>query len=541
MIALPQISGCKRKLDDLLGGVVGLYYECVPEKIRWYEKPGVFYLAYGADGAPMSKYSEAVSFLVSVMNMPEYVQSCDHNFLLLAGKTKEDSSDLLNELTILSGEMKNVQNSTYKLPDCTHPIKFKFTEFLSDMKFISVSSGQLNNAARFPSPFGNVSKTQIGNTKYLHKEFGPGQFWEPWDSSKIQETVNAVNKFKQSIKPGLKQTTVRNKVLDYMAEVLQTRQEEMPYLGMFAENRRPDPLHIKNICWESWHKDILTNAIKNSKDILANAAKNGQTCKPDFDNLESLPECLLKKHLITLKTIKANGLLRKIIKWQNESEGKGSFEYRFNGETSRKVGSNYHLVVENVKNPQYRALLSHAGLLLRDLSAELAKIHVAPDYPERIKEKCRSFYTMRCLTGHAVLSDWTLAYPVPYHAKQIYDKYGFGYGIVSMQGREAKHRRIKSYIKNTKRDITTWPKVFEHEYIQTIYLPAESESQDHFVIKPQRASERFVPVIGRDQCYCGVQLVNNICPSCTSPFMVEAKLSCTARKLTKSAKANFSV
>ncbi len=270
--------------------------------------------------------------------------------------------------------------------------------------------------------------------------------------------------------------------------------------------------------------------------LLSNANKNSEKLSNFDGDIDRMQNSLLKSHLLVLREVKANLLLNKVKKWLSESQDK-TFEYRFNGETSCKVGSNYHRLVEHVKNPQHRAFLSHAGCLLRDISAMLGQVHVQEDYADTLKQKCRQYYIIKSLLGEAKLSDWTLAYAVPHHATEIYGTYNAGYGLISMQGREAKHQRVKAYIQKTKRDVTTWPKAFKHEYISTVYLPLERCDPRDFTSKQQRKSEKFVRQLDGDQCKCGFTLVNQKCPSCTSPYMEQVKLSCAQKAITNQALA----
>ena len=46
---------------------------------------------------------------------------------------------------------------------------------------------------------------------------------------------------------------------------------------------------------------------------------------------------------------------------------------------------------------------------------------------------------------------WTLGlgYAIPHHTKQLFEELGYGLGLNSMQGCEAKHVKLAMYIKNT--------------------------------------------------------------------------------------------
>ena len=65
------------------------------------------------------------------------------------------------------------------------------------------------------------------------------------------------------------------------------------------------------------------------------------------------------------------------------------------------------------------------------------------------------------------LTVWTIGYAVPYHAEQVWEKYKIGYGIISLQAKEAEHAAIKFDLSLTNRSRETdtvsgkWLQVFK--------------------------------------------------------------------------------
>lgn len=67
---------------------------------------------------------------------------------------------------------------------------------------------------------------------------------------------------------------------------------------------------------------------------------------------------------------------------------------------------------------------------------------------------------------------WTIGYAIPQHTNQLFDELGFGLGLNSMQGREAKHIQLAKYTENTynvQKDWRWWI-VFRHEFVCQIWL-----------------------------------------------------------------------
>ena len=106
--------------------------------------------------------------------------SCDHNYFLLGGYVKEMSDEFLKVMENLSVNRKVVEAIEFRINGFEHMVKF-------EVYFIA--SGELNNASRYPSPFGNVQNSEIGGITLLDSKFREGQHWQPWHATKIGETV----------------------------------------------------------------------------------------------------------------------------------------------------------------------------------------------------------------------------------------------------------------------------------------------------------------------------------------------------------------
>ena len=64
---------------------------------------------------------------------------------------------------------------------------------------------------------------------------------------------------------------------------------------------------------------------------------------------------------------------------------------------------------------------------------------------------------------------WTIGYAIPRHIKILFEKFGMGLGVNSMQGREAKHVRLAQYAKHSTKS-TRWSMVLRHDYIANVYV-----------------------------------------------------------------------
>lgn len=150
--------------------------------------PYHFRVAIGADGAPFGKDDEATAWLVSFLNVGKHIQSESDNFLICGANCSETHEGMMQYARKLVHDIAYIES---------HPINIssfncKFTVELvpSDMKWLSAMSGEINNAAYYFSPFGNVNQD---NKATPNGTLGEHQSctWHPWD---YEERVKVVKK-----------------------------------------------------------------------------------------------------------------------------------------------------------------------------------------------------------------------------------------------------------------------------------------------------------------------------------------------------------
>ena len=93
-----------------------------------------------------------------------------------------------------------------------------------------------------------------------------------------------------------------------------------------------------------------------------------------------------------------------------------------------------------------RLALGKIAECLRNAGASLNKTEVSPVDIRQLKEYCTLYfnlYVLFCEMGVNV-TVWTVAYAIPYHAAKLYDSCKVGYGIISLQAKEAKHSEVKN-------------------------------------------------------------------------------------------------
>ncbi|KAK3753577.1 hypothetical protein QZH41_012063 [Actinostola sp. cb2023] len=96
-----HVTGVYRPLESLLLRLAHMYLMLDKhyEILHWFNgQKGKFIVAIGADGAPFGKDDTSTSYLVSLLNILDGVQSCDNNFLLM-GANCDETHELMYEYT----------------------------------------------------------------------------------------------------------------------------------------------------------------------------------------------------------------------------------------------------------------------------------------------------------------------------------------------------------------------------------------------------------------------------------------------------------
>ena len=270
------------------------------------------------------------------------------------------------------------------------------------------------------------------------------------------------------------------------------------------------------------------------------------TVLSDLTNSSPLITCLK----CVWETVKCERLCNSFNRWFSEKRKKGiSFSYRFTGLESKRVSWNYgYLIKELLKIAKFSrgfALKLHSltfsGLQIRDAAAIYSRVEVSKRQVYNLKTLCQNYFsTNRLLLGGVSPSVWTLGYAIPYHTNQLFNKLGFGLGLNSMQGWEAKHIKLAKYIENTynvKKSMRWWI-VFRHEFVCLIWLREMDPNSVSYWQEKKRGCDSYTSkrVTENDTrfCYCGLPKLNageEGCTVCTSSEMQLVKQSVATGKV----------
>ena len=180
-----------------------------------------------------------------------------------------------------------------------------------------------------------------------------------------------------------------------------------------------------------------------------------------------------------------------------------------------------------------RLALSKIAEYLRNAGGLFNKIHVqCLGEIDQLDEFCQHYFNMLALffPESINVTVWTVAYAIPYHARKLYDQYGIGFGILSLQAKESKHAGLKAELSLTNRSRKCdnngkWWQIMRANYVRSFYLPEHQPSPSSYAShfqsrKPPHCDEPFYCDCGRKKAtvqhtHCSVCLDARHLVECT--------------------------
>ena len=128
----------------------------------------------------------------------------------------------------------------------------------------------------------------------------------------------------------------------------------------------------------------------------------------------------------------------------------------------------------------------------------------------------KKLFKLICLHDPISPSLWTLCVIAPAHAKTIFENFGLGLGVNSMEGREQKHQKIFKYMQNSIRN-EMWQFVFRHEFISCVYLRENGFDQ----IRYTKKFTTYLPPSKAGYCNCGLKYSGEVCKICDNSECID--------------------
>ena len=152
-------------------------------------------------------------------------------------------------------------------------------------------------------------------------------------------------------------------------------------------------------------------------------------------------------------------------------------------------------------------MLAYLVVRLRDCVSLFNRFDITLDQIGQLSVACREYFNVNALLMQLSVNPtvWILGHIIPAHCSQVFEKYDKGLGMVTMEGREAKHIFVKKQSENTTYQ-SRWLEIFRHELIMLIWLPQQGFQQpgtkcknEAYIHIPQR-----VFINDQSYCYCGL-------------------------------------
>ena len=99
--------------------------------------------------------------------------------------------------------------------------------------------------------------------------------------------------------------------------------------------------------------------------------------------------------------------------------------------------------------------------------------------------------------GKVSPTTWSIGHAVPFHTRQIFDEFGLGLCLNTMQGREAKHQVVLKYCNNAMSS-DRWNMVFRQEYVSLLWLPKNDTSTYRYTV----TKHTWKPASLEDPTFC---------------------------------------
>ena len=89
---------------------------------------------------------------------------------------------------------------------------------------------------------------------------------------------------------------------------------------------------------------------------------------------------------------------------------------------------------------------------LRDSVSLFSRITISGEEVQNLQKVCSNFFGATAIFLSSTPTSWTIGHVVPLHAQQLCDSIGMGFGVNTMEGREAKHIALANFTHSTATD-----------------------------------------------------------------------------------------
>ena len=169
---------------------------------------------------------------------------------------------------------------------------------------------------------------------------------------------------------------------------------------------------------------------------------------------------------------------------------------------------------------------TYIGVQLREGTSLFSRMDPLEGYMGNLKQSCVNYFNVIYLFFSSGVTPmvWTIRYAIPYHAVILFQKFAFGMGINTVQGRDAKHSVIAKFAAHSTPALR-WKLIFHHEFISSLWLRKKNSRSVHFNYNRINYLLEFIQ--NDTHCYCGLgkQPEEEKCDICRDSMIVMVKRS----------------
>ncbi len=432
-------------------------------EIEWLTEQNVFHVSLGADGWPENR-DPAVDFSVTLLEFGRRVHSPYNNFVIFVANAKENSEACYAFCRHILAKMKELQGRKFEIAfkegeeDRVQEFEFRPGLILGDQKWIADFCGEVSNSATYPSSFCNVSKQQLQDTD---GGIGSGEKWQEWSLDDRRRALSELKTVCDRYVKMHRYEPSREYLVKWLAE-LKSRQIAEPPLGEFCRLAEICILHVALLAWGDLASDFVFGFLQ-------------RICGTHRGKFRDLPEnhpfCIFIHALFDAGASRFAKHLRR--QW---NEGAKTLDYRLRGQEVEVLCKHFlnisALFLHHCTDSESLISLCtfhKLARLLCDITRDMSRISVTEDDLKTLSKNCRCYHTLKVRVKNGSFfhqNDFTIGYVIPYRAWKIFNQFGVGLGLASMQGREHKHQVLKRFLRNANPNPEIkWFHVLFYDYI----------------------------------------------------------------------------
>lgn len=183
--------------------------------------------------------------------------------------------------------------------------------------------------------------------------------------------------------------------------------------------------------------------------------------------------------------------------------------------------------------------LAYTAMKLRDCVSVFTRVTLTEQDIKDLKENAQLYFNACIIFGNTSAcpnTQWTIGYAIPYYTEKLYKETGYGLGLNTTQGREAKHTKLAKFAENAIKS-QRWEQVMKHDFISNVWLrEQQAKASTQASTKDGTSKVQYIPLRCLNDpkyCHCGLSkaVSEAKCTICSSGLMIEIDKSCTSRQL----------